>query len=140
MGVINIKNDFFQNPTINVLKRSLSATSLRHKAISNNIANVNTPNYKRQLVKFEEELAKSLVKSNRIPLSKTNSLHFPQKQIDITPRTEIDNNSTLRTDGNNVDVDLELAMLAENTLRFNVLSQAISKKYSLLRSVIQGGK
>lgn len=138
-----MKYNIFQNPAMNILKSSLSATSLRHKTISNNIANINTPNYKRQLVKFEEELAEALNRPDSIPLSRTNSLHIPVKIADnfkIEPKIEIENTTTLRTDGNNVDIDLELAMLAENTVKFNVLSQTISKKFSILRSVIQGGK
>jgi len=134
-------NSFWQDKTMDILKTSLDASSLRHKAVSNNIANVNTPNYKRQIVDFEEELGRYLDKTPDLPLKKTNSLHisYDKLHLEIKPAIQ-EENTTLRTDGNNVDIDLELAILAENTVKFNVLSQTINKKYSMLRSVIQGGR
>ncbi|NLT95117.1 MAG: flagellar basal body rod protein FlgB [Clostridia bacterium] len=135
-----MKFGIFRNPTMDILKKSLAASSLRHQVISNNIANINTPHYKRQLVVFEEELNKALQKNENISLNRTHSLHLPIKHLDFSPQTIVDDKSTMRTDGNNVDIDLELAMLAENTVRFNVLSQAINKKFSILRNVIQGGR
>lgn len=135
---------FLQDPVIDILKKSLNATTLRHKTISNNIANVNTPNYKRQLVKFEEELQKHLTSSNnRISLARTKPNHIsfiPKNITEINPELISDQTTAIRTDGNNVDIDLELAQLAENTTQFNVLSQAVSKKLSLLRSAIRGGR
>jgi len=137
-----MNNGFWHNQTMDILKTSLDAVSLRHKTISNNIANINTPNYKRQLVNFEEELIRYLDKSPNMPLKKTNSQHISHNkfnQFDIKPFIE-EEETTLRTDGNNVDIDLELAILAENTVKFNVLSQTINKKYSILKSVIRGGR
>lgn len=52
-------------PTINYTSRGMSAASLRHEVISNNIANVNTPNFKRSGVIFEDLLAKELQKIGR---------------------------------------------------------------------------
>lgn len=135
-------SSFWQKETMNILTTSLDAVSLRHKAISNNIANINTPNYKRQLVNFEEQLAKYLDSSENLPVKKTNPLHISTVKstfLEIKPVIQ-EENTTLRTDGNNVDMDLELSILAENTVKFNVLSQTINKKYSLLRSVIRGGR
>ncbi|MGI6225044.1 MAG: flagellar basal body rod protein FlgB [Peptococcales bacterium] len=135
-------NGFWQNPTMDILKNSLDAVSLRHKTIANNMANINTPNYKRQLVNFETELAKHLQKDNTIPLKTTNKQHFPLSNLkpqEVKPLLQ-EEPSILRTDGNNVDIDLEMALLAENTVRYNVVSQTIGKKYSMLRSVIQGGR
>jgi len=104
---------FLQDPVIDILKKSLNATTLRHKTISNNIANVNTPNYKRQLVKFEEELQKHLTSSNnRISLARTKPNHIsfiPKNITEINPELISDQTTAIRTDGNNVDIDLELA-------------------------------
>lgn len=138
-----MNNTFWHNPTMDILKSSLDTASLRHKTISNNLANINTPKYKRHLVNFEAQLAKYIQKENSIPLKKTNELHFSREKInhlEIKPFVEEDKRTSQRIDGNNVDMDLELAMLAANTVKFNVLSQTINKKYSMLRSVIQGGR
>src|SRR5690554_1400231 len=92
VGVKFMKNSIWQNQTMDVLKKSLTASSLRHKSISENIANVNTPNYKRQIVRFEEELSKSLATTSRLPLSKTNSLHIPTEKYNplaIQPEIEL---------------------------------------------------
>ncbi|MFZ7104587.1 MAG: flagellar basal body rod protein FlgB [Peptococcaceae bacterium] len=135
--------DILANPVTDILQKSLDAASLRQRAISNNISNINTPNYKRQLVSFEEELSNYLENpSGKIPLKITNPKHLNfvrQNYADIDPRLESDN-AILRTDGNNVDIDLELAVLAENIVKFNTLSQTIAKKFSMLSSVIRGGK
>ncbi|MFZ5943715.1 MAG: flagellar basal body rod protein FlgB [Bacillota bacterium] len=134
---------FWQNRTMDILGKSLDTTSLRHKAISNNISNINTPNYKRQLVSFEQELANYLDdKDSKKSLRTTHPKHISLGEGEyknIYPVVEMDSTS-LRTDGNNVDIDLELAVLAENTVKFNVLSQSISKKFSMLSSVIRGGR
>jgi flagellar basal-body rod protein FlgB len=134
---------FLQNQTMGILKNSLDATSLRHKTVSNNIANINTPNYKRQVVNFEEELANYLDKKfDSLSLKTTNPRHISfnkNNYWEIKPTITRDT-SVLRTDGNNVDIDLELAILSENTVKFNVLSQTINKKFSMLRSVIRGGR
>lgn len=132
----------FNNPSMGILQKSLDASSLRHKTIANNISNINTPNYKRQLVTFEEELDKFLQKSGGVSLATTNSKHISNAKksyLDISPQIERDE-SIMRTDGNNVDIDLEFASLAENTVKFNVLSQSIGKKFSMLKAVIQGGR
>jgi len=135
---------FLHNPIMDILSKSLDAASLRQKAISNNIANLNTPNYKRQLVSFEEEISKCLNKADSsISLKRTKPGHIALERDNISkiePVVFSDKSSSLRTDGNNVDIDLELAILAENTVKFNVLSQTISKKFSMLRSVIRGGR
>ncbi|KJS87524.1 MAG: hypothetical protein JM58_04085 [Peptococcaceae bacterium BICA1-8] len=138
-----MSDGFWQNKTMDILRTSLDAVSLRHKTISNNIANINTPNYKRQLVNFEEELGKHLLNSQKItPLRKTNPQHITSENRDysvIKPEVKEDK-AILRTDGNNVDIDLELSILAENTVKFNVLSQTINGKFSQLKSVIRGGR
>ena len=125
---------------IKLLSSVMDASTLRHKVHSNNIANINTPNYKRQIVSFEEELQKSIdYPQKTIPLKLTNTKHLDSK-LGINPLIIEDKTSSLRTDHNNVDLDLELALLAENTIRFDVLTQSLNKQFSFLRSAIKGGR
>lgn len=128
------------NGAINILSRTMDASTLRHKVHSNNIANINTPNYKRQIVSFEEEL-KNATSSNidAIPLKLTNTGHIGVS-LNIEPLILEDKTTSLRTDNNNVDLDMELALLAENTIKFDVLTQSLSKQFGFLRSAIRGGR
>ncbi|NLW25334.1 MAG: flagellar basal body rod protein FlgB [Clostridia bacterium] len=132
---------FQEDPTFRLLNSSLKAASLRHNTISNNIANVNTPNYKRQLVSFEDQL-KSNLKNEKSPvkLRRTHPRHIGLEKEISQPQVIQDNSTSLRTDGNNVDIDMEVALLNENTMRYNTLAQIISKKMSMLSSVIKGGR
>ena len=105
--------------------RALDAYALRHQAISNNLANVNTPGYKRQDVRFEDQLAGALADKN--------GLHSVSG---VQPTLTTINSSSQRLDGNNVDMEAENIDLATNTLRFEVISQQITGEFSGLKSVI----
>lgn len=136
--------DFFHTKNNQVISKSLDGTAYREKIISNNISNVNTPNYKRQLVNFEDELKKAVGKdTNTIPLYITKSNHINkayQSIGEINPLIIEDKSTSLRTDNNNVDIDLEMVALSENTLKFNVLAQSLTKNINMLRAAIKGGR
>lgn len=116
----------------NHLEKSLDAAWLRNDVISQNIANVDTPGYKRQEVQFEEFL-NSEMKHSRISNSKT---HI-QGSGDIKV-VEDNKNYSYRLDGNNVDIEREMAKLAANSLRYNTLIQRINGQFSKLRTIIKG--
>jgi len=116
----------------NNLERSLDAAWLRNDVISQNIANVDTPNYKRKEVKFEEFL-NSEMKYSRISNGKSRL----QGSGDIKV-IEDHKNYSYRLDGNNVDIEREMAKLAENTLRYNTLIQRMSGQFNKIRTVIRG--
>lgn len=124
-----------------VLERSLDAAWLRNEAISQNIANVDTPGYKRKTVAFEEYLnaAKGSIKGTR-----TRPEHIPvglRDVMDIDIKVTEDGNSfTMRLDENNVDIENEMAQMAKNTIRYNVLAQKISSDFTKIRSVIKEGR
>ena len=99
---------------INVLSKAADASWLRNDAISNNIANVDTPNYKRQDVSFETELKHALRSSKYISLDKkVDALNSDGRLSHIDPRTYLDHSAfSYRLDGNNVDIDTENVELA----------------------------
>lgn len=126
--------------TYKLLKKSLDATSLRHNAISNNISNMNTRNYKANRVKFEDELKKALGK-DEIKLNATNKRHFGISSIDnIKPKTVKDKKTQMNSDGNNVDVDLEMTNLAANQIKYNALTEQTNKKLRTFSYIINGGR
>lgn len=123
-----------------VLEKSLDAAWTRNEVISNNIANVDTPNFKRSTVSFEDELNKAM-DSSILDLKTTDSRHISLKNSDL-PITVSQDQASLqyRLDGNNVDVESEMAELAKNNIRYNTLIQKAADEYKKLKYVISEGK
>ncbi|PKM87222.1 MAG: flagellar basal body rod protein FlgB [Firmicutes bacterium HGW-Firmicutes-12] len=127
---------------VSTLQKAMDGSTVRNAVISNNIANVNTPGYKKMDVSFQKELENSIKSTQKLSLRKTNEKHISDHSLGsdgIINVTEISDTS-LRTDGNNVDIDIELAALAENTLYFNSLAELLTSQLSLLRTSITEGR
>ena len=136
-------NRIFDSAPVNLLEQALAGSSLRHKAISNNIANINTPGYKRQEVSFESELA-ALVDTNQsqptAQLTRTHSRHLlPNVVTPDAYHIRTVNDTSLRTDGNNVDVDAEMAAMTKNSIFYNTVAQRINGYYTNIKLAIKGG-
>lgn len=127
-------------PSMDYLSRGLMAANLRHEVISNNIANVNTPNFKRSQVNFEDLLAKEMHLDdapNQLKLVRTHDKHLPiGLPGKASPVIEEDDSTTMRVDGNNVDIDIEMAGLAKNQLYYNSMATELGNYISRLRSSI----
>ena len=123
MGIMSIGSD----ENYNLLKEGLKASNMRAKVIANNMANINTKDYKKFSVVFEENLKKD---DSSFNLKKTNSKH-------IAGDNDMDGNISMRNDGNNVDLDIEKVNQAANTLKYNALITRISGKINELKSVIK---
>ncbi len=119
--------------TKNNIERGLDAAWLRNDVIAQNIANVDTPGYKRKIVQFEEFLDNEM-KTGRISHGKT-KLSSDGMQI-----TEAPAQSSYRSDGNNVDIEHEMALMAANSIRYNTLIQRMNGDFQKLRTVIRGGR
>ena len=130
-------------PTIDIGSRALSAASLRHEVLSNNIANVNTPNFKRSHVRFED-LLKQELGLNDDPLMKVVRMHDRHFPIPFSGKArgviEQDATTNMRLDGNNVDIDIEMAEVAKNQLYYSALANALGGHISKLKSVINSGQ
>ncbi|HEY5583588.1 MAG TPA: flagellar basal body rod protein FlgB [Ruminiclostridium sp.] len=127
----------------NILEKSLDASWARNDTISQNLANIDTPEYKRKDVAFEQYLNDSLNKTS-IEGNLTDKRHIAikSKNIDKIQPTITEDNSdvSMRIDGNNVDVDSEMAYLAKNTIKYNTLVQLINSNYSKIKTVIAEGR
>ncbi|AUG57980.1 MAG TPA: flagellar basal body rod protein FlgB [Ruminiclostridium sp.] len=125
------------------LEKTLDAALLRNEAISQNISNVDTPDYKRKTVVFEEYLNDALGK-NSISGIKTDHRHIPigaRNFDDIEIRVSEDkSNFDMRLDGNNVDIDSEMVQLAKNAIKYEALIQRISSDFRRIKSVINEGR
>ncbi|NLP36007.1 MAG: flagellar basal body rod protein FlgB [Clostridiales bacterium] len=118
---------------INVLDKAADASWLRNEVISNNIANVNTPGYKRKDVAFETYLKSALIGDNSL------EKRVADIRLDaINPSIYTDNaNLSYRLDGNNVDIDTETANLAQNQIRYYALIDSMTQEFNRLKSVLQ---
>jgi flagellar basal-body rod protein FlgB len=114
---------------------ALDGLSARHSALSDNIANVNTPGYKRKTVPFEQALERA-VQSTVSPC--TEAACGPMKPF--SPPVVREMHTSGRTDGNNVDVEREMVLLAENTLRYQTITQYVGGFFSGLKMVINSGR
>ena len=126
--------------TLNVLKKGVEGTLERHKAIANNIANVDTPNYERATVGFEKQLKRAL-DGQGFAGSRLHSSHFiiggPEEIPMVRPRVVIDKETRFRADSNNINIDQEMADLALNTQRNEVFTEFLKRRYSGIKSLIQ---
>lgn len=129
------------NPQLSVLEQGINAASLRHKVVSNNIANVNTPGFKKSEVIFEDLLQEELHGRSDLKLTKTKGSHLPNRVSGSSaPFINTINSTSFRTDGNNVDIDIEMANLAKNNIYYNALVTQLNKHLSSLKSAINEGR
>ena len=120
---------------INILDKAADASWLRNEAISNNIANATTPGYKRQDIEFEGVLQKALG-SNRYIDMDTRVAGVKSSQLEPRPYTDSEGYS-YRLDGNNVDMENENVMLAENQLKYQGLLTGINQEFANLQTVMK---
>lgn len=125
--VIQGKNSMYGHTDL--LGLALDATWKRNQVISENIANVDTPGYKRKEVSFEQYLEKALKTNSE---DESSGLTRVQSKI-YTPNQQL----SYRKDGNNVDIDTEMVYLAENQVRYNTLLSQVNYDFSRLKSVIK---
>ena len=133
---------FLESKTNYLLERSLDVESARRKVISNNIANVDVPHFKRSEINFESEL-KSAINENergesgRVPTKLTDDKHIPffipRDITDVHPRINLDYNSTYRNDGNNVDIEKEMVDASKNLMRYNSFVNTLNHNYKMLK-------
>lgn len=134
----------FDGTKIPVLNRALDAYVLRQKVIAGNLANIATPGYKAQSVKFEEELSGAL-QSGSIPGMTTNARHLPiggSSTAGVTASVQTvptgDQNDPRASGQNNVDLDQEMAELAKTQLRFKFAARLIGDTFRGIQKSIRG--
>jgi flagellar basal-body rod protein FlgB len=109
------------DPLSNRLNQYMTLVSVRQKLVASNVANADTPGYKTQDIDFESELANASKAGGPSPL------------VNTVPGLRVKN------DGNNVDLDREARLLAENALRFSVASNLLRSQLKTVRMAIEGG-
>ena len=120
---------------VNVMQKTMDATAMRSEVILNNMANVNTPGYKRKDIRFETELKHAFARASQ------DTVDARVKNLDLealTPKTYTDYEElAYRYDGNNVDINNENAILAEVQTKYNALMDLINSDFASMRAAMQ---
>jgi flagellar basal-body rod protein FlgB len=129
--------------SLDILQRSMSVNLYRQEVIANNIANSDTPNYKRQTVNFETSLSAALA-SERMPESNaylTDENHIPfSRTIDyrtVVPRRVTDFLTTAKNNGNNVDIEVETTNYINQQLAYNMMVTSVNNNFQQMNIVLQ---
>ena len=119
---------------VNILDRAADASWMRNEVINNNIANNDTPGYKRKDVRFESYLIAELAGANSANLKKA----VANVDLDTIKATQYVDSTVLsyRLDGNNVDIDTENVELASNQLKYQTLIDSIKSEFSMIKSAM----
>lgn len=127
-----------------VMAKAMDGLSMRQKAIAENIANADTPHYKRFEVAYEGQLKRAISAPGTfdVPLAATHPLHFridgPQSLDEFEAVVGRSSETTMRNDGNNVDVDAEMTRLAQTSITYNAMADLMKRSMEGLKSVIRG--
>ncbi|WP_404409155.1 flagellar basal body rod protein FlgB [Jeotgalibacillus malaysiensis] len=121
--------------TITSLERGLDYSAVKQKVIANNVANVDTPDYKSKDVSFKAMLQDEM----KLSSGSANPRHFNLTSDQDGSPSVTQRPYSIRENGNGVDMDKEMADLATNQIYYNSLIERISGKFGSLKSVIKGG-
>ncbi len=124
---------------MDVLHRSMDVETLRRSVITDNIANSDTPHFKRTVVNFETQLKKALRPEREMSLSvdvpwRSNEVNYQ----DVRPKRELDFLTQADNNGNNVDLEQEMMLGVQNQIRYNLMAQAIASQFQQMNLAIKG--
>ena len=125
--------------TIGTVRAWLNGLSRRQQAVSDNIANIDTPGYRAKEVPFETELRRAL-SDGTVSLATTDPRHIAgcgrtTNQLGMQPAQML---TSQRLDGNDVDIDQEMVKLADTQMRYQAAASALNTKLATIRNVIRG--
>ena len=140
-----VLEQILNSSNFNYLPRAMTAATIRQEVIANNIANVNTPNYRKSAVEFEDLLARELYgeePDGKLKMARTHDKHLPFKPFDFhaAPTIVQDNTTIMRTDDNNVDIDIEMASMAKNQLYYNTIVTQLGGHVTRIKNAITSGQ
>jgi len=133
--VLNVNGNQFK-----LLERSLDAANLRQTVIANNIANADTPYFKRSDVQFEEVLRKAMDGSiSKLEGRRTDPrhIHIGISGQEVKPAIVQDDSTVMNNNLNNVDIDMEMALLAKNQLRYNTIIQQVNHEITMSKIALE---
>jgi len=109
-----------------LLKKMMDGCMVRHSVLANNIANVNTPGFKRQDVDFKKALADAIKSGDPVKLGSAES------------QIKTDRSARSNENGNSVSMQKEIGMMADNSLLYSFSAMTMSDKFARMRKAISG--
>ena len=130
---------------LHLLEKGLDLALLRRKVLANNIANIDVPHFKRSEVSFESDLKRALDQKKAVneesALRTHHPLHIKKRSYpaigEVKARVHIDHNSTMRNDGNNVDIEDEVTKLVRNQLQYNLMIERLGGSFRHLNRLLR---
>lgn len=128
--------------SLDILQRSMNVNFYRQEVTAHNIANADTPNYKRQSVNFENSLKKALESEQKPSFQAyyTHENHIPfHREIDyrtVTPRRVTDFLTTAKNNGNNVDIEVESTNYINQQLAYNLMVTSVNHNFRQMNIVL----
>uniref|UniRef100_A0A7V3YLG2 Flagellar basal body rod protein FlgB n=1 Tax=Candidatus Caldatribacterium californiense TaxID=1454726 RepID=A0A7V3YLG2_9BACT len=129
--------DMVRDPVMQVLERGLDYSMVRQRILAQNVANVETPHYRRKDVDFQNVFRDVLQRGEALPLSVTHRAHFQDQAENSQEARVLEEEYVVRQDRSGVDVEKEMVTVVENALYYQALARMVSDKLGLLRTVIR---
>jgi flagellar basal-body rod protein FlgB len=129
--------------TLKALTTALNFREMRQELISSNVANANTPGFKAKKMDFEEALARALDVDGQMQMNVLDGRHHNVGNggfNNLEPEIYDDPNGVVSENGNTVDVEAEMARMAENKLMYDALVQLVNKKMGIMKYAINSEK
>ena len=122
---------------VNILDKAADAANLRNELLTNNIANVSTPNYKRKDLDFESVLQGELAGEKNL----SKAVKKANQNLETLDAQVYTDNASLsyRLDGNNVDINTEETRLAENQIKYQALVDLMNQEFARYNTVLSSG-
>lgn len=122
---------------VNILDKAADAANLRNELLTNNIANVSTPNYKRKDLDFESVLQGELAGEKNL----SKAVKKANQNLETLDAQVYTDNASLsyRLDGNNVDINTEEARMAENQIKYQALVDLMNQEFARYNTVLSSG-
>jgi|YNPMSStandDraft_2_1061718.scaffolds.fasta_scaffold00029_33 flagellar basal-body rod protein FlgB len=135
---MEINNKGYSYRIIQMSKMYLNALNKRLNVIANNIANADTPGFKRSEITFEAQLKRAIERENykgfQAKVSSERHIPFviPINWENVEAKRVVDYSTTMRNDGNNVDIEKEMTDLSKNNLMFQTILDLLKNNYNLI--------
>ena len=117
---------------------ALNGLSTKGEVIGNNLSNIDTPGYRAEDVDFRSALRRAVNSNRSLQMVSTNKGHLASPASNNPLQVQMRKGGTVRADGNNVDVDVELTQMSETVIEYQAMTQLLSKKFALLKSIASG--
>jgi len=130
--------------TVDILQRTMDVSMIRREVIANNIANAETPNFKRSDVNFEASLGRALATEKEpqgLEAKMSSARHIPfNRTVDyksVEPRTVLDYLTQSNNNGNNVDIETETMASTQNQMMYELMTSSVSSQFRRINMVLR---